>query len=358
MQGMNMDGRNQKDNDIRLRRILQIMISAATVLLILITVAGAIYLKQPETQYRRFMNLGNKFLIGSQYEQAVDAFTCAIRIEPRTAEAYAGRGDAYAKLGNRDKAMDDYNKAEELNPELREKMETKKAKVGVVSKTDEVTPMQKPESTSDDSKTPSPAPIADQTPSTASETSEEDILKKYYPILKEYQDAWNDHTSGKTYADVNNFVMGGPPLEYTLYDLNGDSIPELLFKLSGDSTDIADAFTLIDDNPRRFNEKLQYTVPETESEIQCFVLEDGKIERRLMSEGEEHYTLYYTVLPNSTDLNFYDGYYSNDIDYYRLSTETEYQNPSQKIGQDEYDNGTNQSTVKTDFNWNNLSDVE
>lgn len=45
-------------------------------------------------------DLGMKYLLEEDYEEAVLAFTAAIEIEPRLPEAYIGRGDAYVGLSN------------------------------------------------------------------------------------------------------------------------------------------------------------------------------------------------------------------------------------------------------------------
>lgn len=44
-------------------------------------------------------DLGMKYLLDAEYEEAVLAFTTAIEIEPKLAEAYIGRGDAYVQWG-------------------------------------------------------------------------------------------------------------------------------------------------------------------------------------------------------------------------------------------------------------------
>ena len=47
-------------------------------------------------------------------------FTKAIELDPKYAEAYANRGLVYANLKEMDKAVDDWHKAIELNPGLKE----------------------------------------------------------------------------------------------------------------------------------------------------------------------------------------------------------------------------------------------
>ena len=45
-------------------------------------------------------DLGMKYLLDAEYEEAVLAFTAAIEIEPKLPDAYIGRGDAYIGLSN------------------------------------------------------------------------------------------------------------------------------------------------------------------------------------------------------------------------------------------------------------------
>ena len=121
-------------------KVLKIMIA---VVLSLILGGSAIlffYFRTPDMQYRHNLNLGNKYLLAMQYDDAVNAFTRAIDIEPKAADAYVGRGDAYAGLKQDEKAQVDYIKAVELDPELNDKIQEK------VSGLD-ITPVPSPTST-------------------------------------------------------------------------------------------------------------------------------------------------------------------------------------------------------------------
>ena len=55
-----------------------------------------------------------KYLSGGQYKEAIDAFTAIIKENPKSEQAYSGRGDAYAYSGEYVSASADYAKAEEL----------------------------------------------------------------------------------------------------------------------------------------------------------------------------------------------------------------------------------------------------
>ena len=50
------------------------------------------------------------------YDAAIDAFTEAIRVNPKNASAYNNRGVAYHKKGEYDKAIADCGEAIRLNP--------------------------------------------------------------------------------------------------------------------------------------------------------------------------------------------------------------------------------------------------
>ncbi len=52
-----------------------------------------------------------------QYEEAIQAFACAIRRDPLNARAYLDRGMAYERMGNVEQALADYDTAIELLPE-------------------------------------------------------------------------------------------------------------------------------------------------------------------------------------------------------------------------------------------------
>src|SRR5690606_1225680 len=51
------------------------------------------------------------------YQDAVDAFTAVIEVDPLSSDAYAARGLSYANLWKYEQAFDDADKAIELNPE-------------------------------------------------------------------------------------------------------------------------------------------------------------------------------------------------------------------------------------------------
>ena len=75
--------------------------------------------KDGETTWQEQYDLGVRYLSDGNYEEAIIAFTAAIEIDPRRAEAYVGRGSAYIGAGETVKnlaaAQADYEKAIELD---------------------------------------------------------------------------------------------------------------------------------------------------------------------------------------------------------------------------------------------------
>lgn len=57
----------------------------------------------------------NSFIVKAEYELAVADFDKAIELNPKESMVYFNRGDSYEKMGNFQKAIDDYRKASELD---------------------------------------------------------------------------------------------------------------------------------------------------------------------------------------------------------------------------------------------------
>jgi tetratricopeptide (TPR) repeat protein len=69
-------------------------------LLLLLAACG-----QKALTYEEQINLGQRFLEDGDYEQAIVAFTAAIRIEPKLSPAYVGLADAHKGLGQPEEAV-------------------------------------------------------------------------------------------------------------------------------------------------------------------------------------------------------------------------------------------------------------
>ena len=91
--------------------------AVCTLLLALLFAAacGKGRLEEWQEQY----DLGQKYLLEENYEEAIVAFTEAIKIEPSKAGAYIGRGNAYVLSGetqeNLERALADYQFVRELD---------------------------------------------------------------------------------------------------------------------------------------------------------------------------------------------------------------------------------------------------
>ena len=61
---------------------------------------------------------GVRFFESDEYDKAIDAFAVAILLDPEHANAWFNRGVSYARMGWFPQAIEDYDKAIRLNPQL------------------------------------------------------------------------------------------------------------------------------------------------------------------------------------------------------------------------------------------------
>ena len=64
-----------------------------------------------------YNNRGNVYTELGEYKRAIEDYDKAIELNPNLAQPYFNRGNAYAKLGEYERAIEDYNKAIKLNPD-------------------------------------------------------------------------------------------------------------------------------------------------------------------------------------------------------------------------------------------------
>lgn len=97
------------------------IISAVAALVMVLTLCACGSAESWQEKY----DLGQKYMDEGNYEQAVVAFSAAIKIDRKNPKAYVGRGDAYVQTGEYDKASADYDAAEKLDStiDLSEKRE-------------------------------------------------------------------------------------------------------------------------------------------------------------------------------------------------------------------------------------------
>ena len=90
---------------------------ALSVLLVLTLAVFIAVVNMPLTRYAHYMNLGAKYLLDEEYDDAVRAFSEAVKIEPNDAEAYRARAEAYEQTGQTDLAYQDYLEIERITGE-------------------------------------------------------------------------------------------------------------------------------------------------------------------------------------------------------------------------------------------------
>jgi tetratricopeptide (TPR) repeat protein len=78
---------------------------------------GEIHQKSPESA-AAYNDLGNVYSVKGQLDLAIQDYNKAIEIDPKLPDPYNGRGNAYTEKGQFDLAIHDYSKAIELDPKL------------------------------------------------------------------------------------------------------------------------------------------------------------------------------------------------------------------------------------------------
>ncbi|MDO8446235.1 MAG: tetratricopeptide repeat protein [Deltaproteobacteria bacterium] len=70
----------------------------------------------PHTATIAYYNRGNAYAEINSYSQAIEDYNKAIELDPKHFKAYTNRGNAYYMLGNYHRAIDDYTRAIGINP--------------------------------------------------------------------------------------------------------------------------------------------------------------------------------------------------------------------------------------------------
>lgn len=161
---------NNFQESVRRKHRLLIFTVVLTTILVIESAVFIIAATRPEGKYFRSLNLGNRYLQSLEYDEAVKAFTKAINIDPKKADAYIGRGDAYAGLNQNELACDDYAYAitidsyyeSELLPKIEElslhETETVPEPATITEPTSPPEPTDVPEPTSPPEPTQAPTP--------------------------------------------------------------------------------------------------------------------------------------------------------------------------------------------------------
>ena len=72
------------------------------------------------TDYRLYTNRAHAYAELGQYQRAIEDYNEAIRLKPDVASAYYGRGNAYSNISQYQRAIEDYNEAIHLEPYVAE----------------------------------------------------------------------------------------------------------------------------------------------------------------------------------------------------------------------------------------------
>lgn len=80
--------------------------SFITIFILVLTVCTACQKPLVKVSADELLNLGEKYLLELDYEQAIVQFTKLIEIEPKNARAYTRLAEAYIGMGNTDKAFE------------------------------------------------------------------------------------------------------------------------------------------------------------------------------------------------------------------------------------------------------------
>jgi Flp pilus assembly protein TadD len=65
-----------------------------------------------------YIGQGKDFLTAKQFDQAIDKFSEAIRLDPKSIQAHNNRGIAYCNKGDLDRAIDDFSRTIEFDPKF------------------------------------------------------------------------------------------------------------------------------------------------------------------------------------------------------------------------------------------------
>ena len=100
------------------KKIWIIVFASVAAVALIVTAVVALASGDAKRSWQEKYDLGVRYLSNGNYEEAVIAFTAAIKIDPRNPELYIGRAEAYMGLGNIASARADYETALEIDDTL------------------------------------------------------------------------------------------------------------------------------------------------------------------------------------------------------------------------------------------------
>ena len=199
--------------------ITVILVVVAVLITVLVTSSGS-----SEKLYNEKIDLGRKYLLELNYEQAILCFKDAIKIDPKNKDAYIELAEAYVKNGEAEKAVEILKTAEvELeNKKDREKVEAKKKEI----EDDKISGNAKPEdnltdipdiSAPEPTSTPIPTPIPTAT-ATPSPTPTPVLMFNPSEVKT------GDIIKFGSYEQDNNFENGKEPIEWIVLSKENDKV--------------------------------------------------------------------------------------------------------------------------------------
>jgi len=87
------------------------------ILILLLLCPGIAASEKSAKSAKEASDVGYRYGSEKNYKAAIEAYTRAIQLDPKYADAYYGRGSAYWYTGNYEIALKDLNRAIELNQE-------------------------------------------------------------------------------------------------------------------------------------------------------------------------------------------------------------------------------------------------
>lgn len=117
---------NEMDKKVK-QRIIVIAILVATVI-------GFHIYNMPENRLARVLDLGQKYLLEEDYEQAIVDFNKALEIDSKDVDAYLGIADAYVGMGNVEAAINILEQGYELteNEEIQWRLDEQRSSIAEI----------------------------------------------------------------------------------------------------------------------------------------------------------------------------------------------------------------------------------
>lgn len=263
---------NSYHKSTHIKYILRTVCAILAACLVLEVSVFAKFALSPERRYIHSLNLGSKYLLSLDYEDAVKAFSKAIDIDPKKPDAYIGRGDAYAALNMNELARDDYEYAISLDEACRESL---------LPKIENLTPAESiatPKPTAVSMPTPTPIPTATPSPTATPEpTSTPTPTAPPAPYVPPI-----NGTGGRDYGGTY-LGTSGEEYSFNLYTSNEDpNNPGVLYTPTPASRETAYEMWTVETDVHRLDKQIGdrtlYAVFDTrDGNLICNIYENGAL---------------------------------------------------------------------------------